>query len=504
MEQKLAIIDLGSNSVRMIVMQVFSNGSYKMVDHLKEMVRLSEGMGEDNILKNNAIERTVHVLKLYKRVLDIHNVDVTYALATAAVRNAENKDMFLNKVFKETGLNFEVISGEKEAYYDYLGVINTLDVDNCLLLDTGGGSSEIVHIVNRKPVKRISIPWGAVNLYERFCVQDDWNEEKVKSLEDFLKKELDRIDWLKGLKELPIVGLGGSIRALAKMYKKKEKINFEGLHNLEISSDELLVLFERLRKSSVDERREMGGIGKDRADIIISGMLPLRILAEITKSNKLIVSGNGLREGVFFMHYLKSRNEGEYISDILTASIDNILKNYDCNNEHCHLVEKLSLQMFDQLRDVHKMPESARKLLSTAALLHDIGTYVDYYNHHQHGFYLTLNSRLYGISNREIVMCAYLVAMHRDEDFKRDYREFTGLIKKSDYELVKKLSVFIKIAEELDRTEIGVVQGIKLDIESTQVKMTLITTKTAEFEKNVAMKSAKTFEKAFSKRLTIK
>lgn len=504
MEQKLAIIDLGSNSIRMIVMQIFPDGSYKMVDHLKEMVRLSEGMGEENTLKSNAMERTIRTLELYKRVLDIHKVDTIYALATAAVRNAKNKDVFLNKVIKETGLNFEVISGEQEAYYDYLGVINTLEVDDCLLLDTGGGSSEIVHIVNRRPVNKISIPCGAVNLYERFCAKDDWNEEKIKSLEDYLEGEIGRIGWLKGLEGLPIVGLGGSIRTLAKVFKRKEKINFEGLHNLEISSAELSELFERLIKSSVDERREMNGIGKDRADIIISGMLPLKILMEKSGSQKLIVSGNGLREGVFFMHYLKSLNEGEYFSDILTASVENILKNYDCNREHCQLVEKLVLQMYDQLREVHKFPESSRRLLSTAALLHDIGTYVDYYNHHQHGFYLVLNSRLYGISNREIVMCAYLVAMHRNEDFKRDYREFAGLINKNDYELVKKLSVFIKIAEELDRTEIGVVQGIELKIENKQVKMTLRTSKTAELEKNIAMRSSKAFEKAFNKKLILK
>jgi len=488
----------------MIVMHIFPNGSYKMVDQLKEMVRLSEGMGIDNKLKPLAIERTVHVLKLYKRVLDIHNVDVTYAIATAAVRNAVNKDAFLKRVQKEAFLNFDVISGKQEAYYDYLGVVNTLNIDDCILLDTGGGSSEIVHIVNRKPVNRISIPYGAVNLFERFCKQGDWNNDKINDLQNFLQKEFSKIEWLIGIKELPIIGLGGSIRAIAKMYKRKEQINIEGLHNIEISANEVNELFERLSKTSIDERRRMNGVGKDRADIIISGTLPLKILMEITKSKKLIVSGNGLREGVFYMHLLKNREEGEYFEDILTASIDNILKNYDCNETHCQLVEKLSLQMYDQLKAVHSFPDYTRRLLSAAALLHDIGTYVDYYNHHKHGFYLTLNSKLYGLSNKEIVMCAYLVAMHRNEDIRIDYKGFVGLITKDDYDLVKKLSVFIKISEELDRTEIGIVQGIEVKVNGKQVILDLRTLKTAVLEKTIAMKSAKAFEKAFGKKLIIK
>lgn len=504
MEQKIAIIDLGSNSVRMLVMRIYSDGSYKMVDHLKEMVRLSEGMGEDNVLKPAAIERTIYALKLFKRVLDVHKADCLYPLATAAVRNAKNKDAFLKKVEKETTIKFEVISGEQEAFYDYLGVINTLKVEDCIMLDTGGGSSEIVHIADRKPVNRISIPFGAVNLYERFCLKGDWNTERISSTEEFLLNEIGKIQWLKNIKGLPIVGLGGSIRTLAKMYKKKERINFEGLHNMEITSDELNALFASLSRSNLAERREISGIGKERADIIISGTLPLKILMELTKSKKLIVSGNGLREGVFYMHFLKSHGGGEYLKDVLTASVDNILKNYDSNEAHCLLVEKLALQMYDQLKEVHGFPSYTRRLLSTAALLHDIGTYVDYYNHHQHGFYLTLNSKLYGLSNREIVMCAYLVAMHRNEDFRKDYKGFTGLINKTDYNIVKRLAVFIKISEELDRTEVGIVQGIDIKVETKHVLMKLRTTQTAELEKSIAMKSSKSFERAFGKKLIIK
>ena len=134
---KLAIIDLGSNSVRMIIMKIFDNGSYKMLDQAKEMVRLSEGMSEDGMLQPVAVERTVEALKLFRKLIEYYCVPRTIAVATAGVRNAANGDEFVRRVKDETGFMFDVIPGEMEAYYDYLGVINTIDVDNCVIIDIG-------------------------------------------------------------------------------------------------------------------------------------------------------------------------------------------------------------------------------------------------------------------------------------------------------------------------------------------------------------------------------
>lgn len=502
MDEKIAIIDLGSNSARMIIMIIYSDGSYKMIDTLKEMVRLSEGMGKDNTLKEASISRTIHVLKIFRKIIDIQRVDKVYAIATAAVRNAVNREEFLKKVYENTKLSFDVISGEQEAYYDYLGIINTIDIDDCILLDTGGGSSEIILVKNRQAVQKISLPYGAVNLFERFAINGDWKIEAIHEMQSFLEKEILNIGWLKQAKDLPIVGLGGSIRALAKVYKKKNKLNIDGLHNIEIPTSETLAIYDKISKASLEERREMSGIGKDRADIIVSGLMPLKVLSDVVKAKTLIISGNGLREGVFYKHYLQNRDE-EKFEDILTSSIENILKNYDVNEAHSQLVEKLALQMFDQMVFLHGYNGKQRKILSTASLLHDIGMYVDYYNHHQHGFYLTLNSKIYGLTNKEILMCAYLVAMHRNEDFRVDWKEYGSLLNKEDFEVIKKLSLFIRIAEELDRTEIGIVQGVECLVDKKEVIIKLRTTRSAELEKSVAMKSAKAFEKAFGRRLII-
>jgi exopolyphosphatase/guanosine-5'-triphosphate,3'-diphosphate pyrophosphatase len=179
------------------------------------------------------------------------------------------------------------------------------------------------------------------------------------------------------------------------------------------------------------------------------------------------------------------------------------LKNYDVNIGHSEHTEKLALSLFDQMQELHGLGEAERKILSTAALLHDIGMYVDYYNHHKHGFYLVLNSRINGLTARELVMCAFIVAMHENEDFKQDWKEYDALIDKSDYETIKKLSLFLRIAEKLDRNEYGSVEDIACYITDDSIQIMLKSSNYPELEIAAAMKSEKNFEKLFNKRLYI-
>lgn len=504
LQQKIAIIDLGSNSIRMIIMKIYDDGSYKMIDQAKEMVRLSEGMAGENSLKPLAVQRTLNTLKLFKKLVESHEADRVFTIATAAVRNAENKQLFLQKVVGETGFEFDVISGEQEAYYDYLGVINTTRLDNCVIIDTGGASTEIILVEGRRMKYAVSIPYGAVTLTEKFLEKDEISQESLKNIEDFMIGELKKIGWLQGGAGLPVVGLGGSVRTIAKIHKKKTGLAVEGLHNYHIAYTDIMLIYERITRSKLVERKDIPGLNKERADIISGGIVPMKILMDYLKSDKLVVSGNGLREGVFYKNYLEICEPGkEIVDDVLEHSLNNVLRNYDANIVHSYHVQKLALRMFDQMKEAHGLKEEYRELLSVGALLHDIGQYVDYYNHHKHGFYLMLNSRINGLTYRQVVMCAFIAAMHRNEEFKQDWKEFDLFIDKSDYEEIKKLGLFVRIAEELDRNEYGNVEDIQCHITKDSVQMLLKTKREADLEIAVAMQSDKAFEKLFGKKLYI-
>ncbi len=505
LSKKFAIIDLGSNSVRMIIMQIFEDGTYKMIDQVKEMVRLSEGMGEDNILKPKPIERTVYTLKLFKKLIKSYEIKDIYCVATAAVRVASNKDDFLQKVKDETGFKFDVITGKQEAYYDYLGVINSIDINDCLIVDIGGASTEMVLVKNRQPQEIISFPFGAVLLTDKFLSHKDISKKELNGLESFLVEEFNSIKWLKKLKGIPIVGLGGTIRTIAKIDKHKIKFPLQSLHNYQINKEEVFYAYDKLSNTKLKDRKRIKGVGKERADIIVGGLAPIKCLIELIDCNKFIISGNGLREGVFYENYMKERgSKNLVIDDVLEHSIKNILKMYDVNIMHSYQVQKLALLMFDQMKKLHNLNDSYRKLLKIGATIHDIGMYVDYYNHHKHGFYLALNSRIYGLNNRELVICAYLVGMHRDKSFKENYKKYNMLIDKEDYKAIKYLSIFIKIAEKFDRSEYSHINNLKVEILDKKVLVGLVSDNNPELETTAALKFKKDFKKLFNKNLVIK
>lgn len=303
MQKKIAIIDLGSNSTRLLIMQICADGSYKIADQAKGMVRISEGMSADKRLKPVPMKRCLETLGQFQQLIKSHEADETVAVATAAVREASNQKEFLHLVEKETGLSFRVVSGEEEAYYSYLGVINTCSVDNCLIIDIGGGSTELIQVTGRKMREAVSIPYGAVNLTELFLDSDYIPPESLQALSKRIRKELQSILWLKKVQRLPLVGLGGTFRALARTKKKRINYPLKGVHNFILLKEDILRSLEQAAGATLEERADIPGINRERADIITAGFaLAYQIMSHL-KSPQLIVSGSGLREGVFYERY---------------------------------------------------------------------------------------------------------------------------------------------------------------------------------------------------------
>ncbi|MTI65241.1 MAG: exopolyphosphatase [Firmicutes bacterium] len=501
MNKKCAIIDLGSNSLRMIIMKVYEDGSYKMIDQAKEMVRLSEGMGDKKTLKRYPIERTLNTLKIFKKLLDINEVEDVFCVATAAVRLAKNKEYFLKRVKDETNFEFNVLSGDKEAYYDFLGVVNTIDEDNYVMIDIGGGSTEIAHIENKRIKNSYSFSFGAVNLTEKFY-DEALKDIDIEKAQRYIKQEFNKIKWIKQLKDLPVIGLGGTIRTVAKVEKKRIDFPLENLHNYRLTKENMVEVFNIIKDTKVKKRKKISGVSKKRGDIILAGLTPLKTLLDYINGEKIIISGNGLREGVFFEKFLLK--DSVIIKDVLYYSLKNIIKIYDVNKKHGNHVKKLALEIFDQTIEIHKFNKQHRKLLEVASILHDIGLFIDYYYHQKHGFYLLLNSRLYGLTNKEKILCAYLVAMHREKAFKHSWKNYKMIISKKEYKLIKKLSLFLKIAEKLDRSGYGNIEEIYCSYDNETVNIILKAQKGTELEIAAASRVSKKFYKRYKKKLIFK
>jgi exopolyphosphatase/guanosine-5'-triphosphate,3'-diphosphate pyrophosphatase len=287
-KEKTAIIDLGSNSVRLIIILIQKGRHYKLIEQEKEMVRLGENLYEDNMLKEAAMERTMKTLGLFRDLIESHKAEKVILTATAAVRNADNRDVFLNRIKDEFNWNFQVVSGEREAFLGYLGVINTINENSFLIADIGGGSTEISLIQNRKLVESVSLNFGSVTLENK---------------EIQLANKLEEITWLKN-PGLPLVGLGGTIRSFAKIFKRNTSYPIDKLHNLEISYENSKKTIDIVTKKKSPELYKVNGLDKSRVDIIVPGLKILDAIIKTSKPEKLIISGNGLREGLFFEHLL--------------------------------------------------------------------------------------------------------------------------------------------------------------------------------------------------------
>ncbi len=288
-----AIIDLGSNSVRMSVNQLEKDGKWKVLKKVRSTVRLSEGMSGDNFLKEEAMVRVIAALEEFCTMARAYKCLSIAAIATAALRCAANKELFISRVKEKTGITFEIISGEDEAYYSYLAVSNTVGIKNGVIFDTGGGSTEITLVKDSKVKRAVSLPLGAVMLTEKL------NGKSQMQLYKYVASYIGGINWLNECEGLPLYGIGGSARTLASLYKKR-LLNPDELDGLKVPYSAVAKVYQKIFNTPLEKRRDIEGMDISRADIILAGLTPCKVLMDMTGSPNLYVCASGVKEGVFF------------------------------------------------------------------------------------------------------------------------------------------------------------------------------------------------------------
>ncbi|MCX7749815.1 MAG: Ppx/GppA family phosphatase [Clostridia bacterium] len=505
MAKKIGIIDLGSNSIRLVIFEIRQNGAFKLIDDISDNVRLSEGMIEGKYLNDFAMRRAVRIVKMFKNLCMDHGVHLRdiIPVATAAVRKAENKENFLKLIQYASGLKFKVLSGEEEALYVYNAVVRTMDVKDGIIVDIGGGSTEVIKVKNRQVVNYVSIPIGAVVATEEFLGKDTVVPEKLQSLEEYIKGRLQELKWLTGEDNEAIVGLGGTIRNFAEIHKKQNNYTLELMHNYCIALKDFFETYDYLGSLDLESRRKIKGISSKRADIIVGGLAILKAIAVLTNAKVLHISGNGLREGILFEYVLKNKSM-QWYSDALEFSLNNCMQLYDVRQEHARHVCDISLSLFDQLGELHGLGENERKLLRISALLHDIGISISYYDHHIHSFYVILHSRLNGLTHRETLLVAAVAASHGNKDMLLEWsKKYKGVLKLGDVQIFTKLSMFLRIAECLDRSETGIIKALECQICESTVKIKTIKEGDAELELSLANEKNDSFKKIFRKSFVI-
>jgi len=502
--EKIAVIDLGSNSARIVLANIVANGHYVVFDELKESVRLGQDMERDGFLKPSRVAHAVKTLKMFRKLCDTAKVDKVYCFATNAVRRAKNQKSFLDEVNATCGFRFKVLTEEEEAIRIYQGVINSLEVPKAVIVDMSGSSTHIVQYNRRHILNRANLPFGSITLTDRFAKEELKPEEQAKAIEAYITEQLKGLDWLKELEpDVQLVGVGGTFRNLARISKRIRRYPLDMIHNYNVPRSDFDSIYDMVKALDPNQRLKIKGLSSARADIFSSALAAMKSFLDFSGFQNIVISGSGIREGALITHAVPYTHE-KPITDVLGHSIYTKLHAYRQNVTHCETVFSLSLQLFKQLRVLHKLPRGYVRVLRIASYLHDCGEQVRFFDHHKHSFYTLLGCNLYGASHRELILAAFVAYGHRKDDFPMtEWNTYKDLLLEEDRAAVYRLGVMVRLAESLDRTKTGHIKSINCDVLGDSVIMKTITEVDNTLEITDGMKCGPEFARAFKKNLEI-
>lgn len=500
---KIAIIDLGSNSARLVIANIMPGGYFMVIDELKEPVRLAQDMEIDGFLRPLRIQQTIKTLKTFRTLYESHGVSKVFAYATAAVRHAKNQKSFIDEVQSSCGIKLQVLSQEEEATFVYQGVINSMEVPKGLIVDIGGGSVKMIYYNRRVMIAQDTLPFGAVTLSEKFA-RHGTPEECQNAITAYVTEHLERLEWLKNLDpETQLIGVGGSLRNLGKISRKLKKYPLDMAHNYHIPFTEFETIYDTIKPLAPEKLMRIKGLSSARADIFPAALSVVEAIKNYTDFNEIIIGGAGLREGAMFRYACPTVAE-KPISDILGHSIYTLLHHFDMNIRHAEHVFDLSMQLFRQLKVIHKLPRPYVKVLRVASMMHDIGTSLKFYDHHKHSMYVILNSNLYGIPQKDLIMASIVAALHyRDGLEQLDCQKYLDLLNEEEISAVRKLGVIVRIAECFDRSCGGAIVGLSCDVLGDSVILKTKTQGDCTLEIKDALGALNEFKRAFKKNLEI-
>ncbi len=506
----VAFIDIGTNSVRLLVVRIYPNHSYTVLTQLKHTVRLGEGEFDDHCLQPRAIDRAVLVCQQFASLARASGAEEIVAVATAATREARNQRDFLDRLRQEAQLDVRVVSGLEEARLIYLGVASGVHLGDkqALFVDIGGGSTEITVGTQHHHRYLNSLKLGAIRLtteqlpnghgpvaakyYER--LQRYVHHNMVHLVRELRDYHLDLA-----------IGSSGTIENLAdvaaRMYLKRERQPDDVLSRVHLQQ-----LLPVLCSLSLEERRKIPGLNPARADIIIAGAAILQTLMENLGVRSVRVTDRGLRDGLL-VDYLMRQDHAPLIEEasVRKRSVLQFGRACQFNEGHARRTAQLALSLFDSGRaaKLHRQGDWERELLEYAALLHHIGAFVTFSNYHAHTYYLIRNAELLGFDQTEIAIMATAALYHRKSLPRKKHTEFAALNKRLQ-QIVRRLSTLLRLAECLDRSQAGHVMHAYFEaISNKHVRLNLQANQDCHIEVWSVEKHLDAFEKVFERRLDI-
>lgn len=500
---RLAAIDIGSNSVRIVVAKATETG-YQVIDEERENTRLASALAETGELSADAVEATLAALRSYVTMAQGYGVDAIRAIATSAVRDASNGDAFCTQVHDELGLKIEIISPREEGRLSFLSVARAFDVSDkaVAVADIGGGSTEIVLAANGVVEEVYGTRLGAVRVAEACGLTEQCSSDRLRSAERFVSNALKQHARKPAISPAMIYGAGGTFTALASMLLARESAE-EGvtLRGYRVNRATVKHLIADLARMTLEQRSKVPGLNPRRADIIVAGLLVIERILKHFHVNEVQIHTGGVRDGLLLTMVQESRVDGRPIT--VTQRRDAVERFAErCGGDlpHAKQVAWIAGQLLEELAEPFGLDVADKPLIEVAALMSNVGYLINFDGHHKHSYHLIINSDLPGFERDELRVVANIARYHRGARPKQKHKPYAAL-SDNDQDRVAKLAAILRVALALDRTHQQQVREVRANVTDSKVEIAIRTTGDAEVDLWAARRKVDLFERVFGRRV---
>lgn len=500
---KIAIIDINSTKISLLISEYLPSGNYAIIEDLSEQVRIVEDYDGEGLLRVSRSAEAMSIIKMYKVICEVNEVEDIVIYASSSIKNLKNYRSFVDEIYNSIGLKVKILSEEEENVSLYMGIANSIDIAKGVAVSISGSSTKLVQYNRRNILNQTTIPVGTYQMSQLLENSSD-TQSGCETITEAFKKELSQVEWLKEIDaEFKLIGTGNAFYNVGTLSRKIRKYPLDLVHNYNLTKSHFDNVYNLLKTLEIDKNKKIKGVSSDRADIFASGVCMIKAIMETANFEDCTISNKGIKDGQMLSIIAPFTNEKPLV-DMLGFSLDNCVAFYDKDESHVKHVGDLALILFKQLKVLHKLSRNYVKILRIASLLHNSGRRISFYDNEKNSFAIILGSDVYGCTHRELVLSAFVASCQNINNFNlAEWIKYKDLFEEEDLEAMRKLAIIVKLANCLDKTKRKSVQDISCDILGDSVIMKTIVTQDASIEIKEAIKYAQDFKKVYKKSLEV-
>ncbi|WP_342780746.1 Ppx/GppA family phosphatase [Bacillus marasmi] len=503
MYNEYGIIDIGSNTMRLVIYKRDLSGRLMEIENVKIVARLRVYLNNDRILSAKGISLLIRTLLSFQEVTRHHQIKEVKCVATASIRQAKNQQQILAEVEKQTDFSIRILSEYEEAYFGYFAVLNSFAIDEAITIDIGGGSTEVTYFNKRELIEYHSFPFGALALKKQFVSGEVPTLEENQRISTFVQQNFETLDWLKN-KQVPVIAIGGSARNMAQIHQAITKYPLADIHQYEMALTDIQEVKELLAPLSFSQLTKVDGLASDRADIIMPAVLVFEQIMDTSSTTTFLISRKGLRDGIFYKE-LSRPHGSKTFKNVVEKSLFLLAQDYEVDQKHAKQVSYLALSIFTQLQKLALAEFTDEDLfyLMKGASIYNFGEHVSNESSSEHTFYLLTNRMIDGMKHKDRVKLALISSYKKKDLFRQFVEHYQHWYTKNELKKMRLLGAILKLANSLNSTKRNVVDCLKLSVSDGTILLEALCKKDWKPEEYQANKQKKHLEKALKRNIEI-